>query len=537
MIAAADWRFLLPMPEGGRFARLVLLGAPDDLQDHITGICPADEVTTRLPDDGSASAVVVLPGARVTALELARATAGGGSVYVQGRWGARHPLGGTARSVAGALSREGLTPTGVYALGMHAGLPSRFVPIDEPGALQWFLRHLYRPLDVAGWLAASTGTAAAGVAARLLRAVSPQFAVTAVASRARCAAPRALSMIASRHGPGLATARPLLLAGGGDRVVALPFPRGHSRPSLVLKLPRLRALAARTEAEHGRAAALRASLPAALADAIPRPMELGRTGDDVFSIEEYVDGRPLLVTSGSWGAPARGRESDLRDAAEWLERFHLATLRERRPWGDAETGEWVEEPFDRFHRALGATDADRRLRDAALEHARSVHGAMLPIVCRHRDYTVWNVMRSRSGLAVIDWEGARPGPALCDLLHLATSWHVAVNGMSYPRGEARAVRELFLSPRPADPHRTFVDAIVDRYLSRLGMDGRLTPILLLYHCLELALRRIEQLRDHGEAPSDARQVNPARALIQLLADRRTELLRDRTSPHVAPTSG
>ena len=45
---------------------------------------------------------------------------------------------------------------------------------------------------------------------------------------------------------------------------------------------------------------------------------------------------------------------------------------------------------------------------------------------------------------MLDWEGARIGPPLSDMLHLATTWHMMVHGATSARDELASIRALFL---------------------------------------------------------------------------------------------
>jgi len=213
----------------------------------------------------------------------------------------------------------------------------------------------------------------------------------------------------------------------------------------------------------------------------------------------------------------RRRLSDLRLAAEWLGSFHVATTRERRRWGARENEEWLASYFSRYADAYGESSAERALRSRAIAEAERVAGVSLPIVWQHRDFAVWNLARAGDSLAVLDWEGARLGPPLCDLLHLVTTWDTVIRR---PTGQAQELHHLdaLLLRDPGDePYRRAARGAIERYMARLDLDARLFPILLLHHRLELAVRRADQIVDQGLAPANPRAGNAWVGAVERLA--------------------
>ena len=213
----------------------------------------------------------------------------------------------------------------------------------------------------------------------------------------------------------------------------------------------------------------------------------------------------------------RRRLADLRLAAEWLASFHVATTRERRLWGARETEEWVSSWFARYADAYGESPAERALRSRAIAEAERLAGLPVPVVWQHRDFAVWNLARSGDSLAVLDWEGARPGPPLCDLLHLVASWDIAIRRPAAQKEELENLDALLLRDPGDDPYRRAARGEIEHYLSRLDIDARLFPILLLHHRLELAVRRGDQIVDQGLAPVEPRADNVWVAGVERLA--------------------
>src|SRR6478672_10860387 len=98
----------------------------------------------------------------------------------------------------------------------------------------------------------------------------------------------------------------------------------------------------------------------------------------------------------------------------------------------------------------------------ALAHAQSIAGEAVPVVWQHRDYAVWNLARSGDELAVLDWEGARPGPPLCDMLYLATTWDIAIRRPARLEEEVANLGALFLDPPGDDVYRVAARAAIRR---------------------------------------------------------------------------
>jgi aminoglycoside phosphotransferase (APT) family kinase protein len=111
----------------------------------------------------------------------------------------------------------------------------------------------------------------------------------------------------------------------------------------------------------------------------------------------------------------------------------------------------------------------------------------LPIVWRHRDFTPWNLFRAGNEIHVVDWEGLRPGPALCDLLHFVMHWHEQARRVS---GRA-ALHDLFVAPRPG-PAAAAAREEIANYCRQLEIDLRFVPLLLLHTRLEIVARRTER---------------------------------------------
>ena len=512
---AADWRFLLPRPASGRFDRLVVLGASPAMLRELARGELAREVSTALPHDGSASAVVVLPGAAAAPAALVAALRDDGAVYVEvdrRRAGQRRA---SPRRVARALAEAGIAVQGVYAVERTGPASSRFLAVDDPAPMRWFLRDVYRPMTATQWAAGAVKWALLRAAPHG-RALQPALRAFGVVGTVGGAAPP-LALHALPRSVTVAARAPLALIGdGGDRVVVLPFAPGDPRPTIVVKVPRRAALGDRTTNEQARMEELRASLPHELARAIPEPLGLVHEGELLCATERALRGRMLLSSSGSWGTSRRRRLTDLRIAGDWLADFHAAALVERRRWSARESTDWIDALFDRYDLVYGLEPAERRLRAMAHDYGASLAGVAIPVVWSHRDFAVWNLARDGNRLAVLDWEGARIGPPLCDMMHLVTTWHMVAQRSHAAEMEVESFRRVFVEPDPRDRDASAAVDAVRRYVRRLALDDRLVPILALHHRLELVVRRADQRAAQGAPERHSRADNPWTGAITVL---------------------
>ena len=365
---------------------------------------------------GEADAVAVLRGARVSPAEAVRCLAPGGWLYWESddRRSLWSPWAVPGRAVK-RLRACGLHIAGVWAVWPSFERHEAYVPTER---LRWFGRTLHPSLALRLF--------------PLKGAVLTRF-------------------FAILAGPG-DLPRPVLLSHGAERAILLA--------DRILKVPRSPAFNLKTAREQDALARIRSRLDPETARALPEPLGLMRFGDVVAGVESCAPGRPLT----------RGSEADLRLAAEWLTRFHLQTLLRREPWDGRE----ISEAFAAFQE----TPEEQKLFDLALARSHELKGVPFPIVWRHRDFTPWNLLRQGRHLSVIDWEGAQPGLALCDLLHFISHWDELAAGAVAPGDRLRA----FSLGAPASRRQ------VSRYCERLGIDPRFIPLLLVYTRVEIALR-------------------------------------------------
>ncbi len=183
---------------------------------------------------------------------------------------------------------------------------------------------------------------------------------------------------------------------------------------------------AHLESYLGFVARLAASTP--LRGALPRPLRAlsGRFGaedaDHVYALFEFVEGRTV--------GDAPLTDAEARQLGRLLALLHLQGTRllpegcpredfglpyaDRLPAlvGEALRASGAEEYPARF------ADLLTRFMERAGERATAFGNADLPLVACHTDMHGHNLMRTKAGLVLLDWEGLRAAPAEADLFML-----------------------------------------------------------------------------------------------------------------------
>jgi aminoglycoside phosphotransferase (APT) family kinase protein len=520
-VSACDWRYLMRAPDSGRFSHVSLPGSSEADRAAARDAGVAKHVSAELPAEASADAVVVRSPVRVAMKDVARALTRTGTAYVEVDRSIFASRRRTPRAVARACEQSGLAHVCVYALIGNFRSPRALIPIGGLAPFRWYLDTLVRSATPAGMALEGALRMLLPRGPEAVAAFCPRFVV--VASRAEpdlAAAP----MLALELASGIETYRSsevLFLLAGGDRVVALPFSGQREVPDAVIKIPRAPALVQRTTDDHAALRSVRARLSRTLLDSVPVPLGAKSVAGAHAATESVVNGASILRTSGRWRAPTARRLDDLHRSAVWLADMHRATEARRARWND-HGAELLRDLTERYRAAFGRRDDEEALFGHAARYSDQMGAAELPIVLRHGDFNPWNVVRDGDRIGVVDWEGAREGPALIDLLQFCTNWYDAVRGALREEAKWAHYPALFVG-RSADGLIVGARRIIDAYLSRVGMKRSLMPPLLLASWLDLALSRERQRRDHGGEAGDPRVANRAIPFIGILAAQRERL--------------
>jgi aminoglycoside phosphotransferase (APT) family kinase protein len=496
---------------------MVLLGGPSGLAARLVELGAARRVSRSIPNEGSADALVVLHDAHVGLEHAASCLVPGGALYSEIDRRSLRLLGSTPGRLRHSLLKRGLIMTGIYAVSPHFDRCEMYLPLDVPGALRWYVTTIYRASRPVQWALEHALRLLTGFRSDRFAILAPYCAVTAVAGEALEGLPSVLSLpslpgVLQRH-----DLRPLALTDAGNRVTVLPFTPGGASPLAVLKIPKHAGFNSRTENEQAILTQIRSLLDAEMRSTVPEPLGMAAFGDINVAVESYIRGHALLRSCGRWSTPVGQKIEDLELAVAWLGKFHTQAQVWRRPWAEAELREWVENPWAVYRQQFGVRRDEESLFTCCQARARLLVGAPLPIVWHHRDFNIWNVYRAGREVSVIDWEGGRHGPPLCDLLLFLTNWVNAVRGLRGDSERMQGFRETFCQDSDGSRISEAVHASIERYVARLAIDRGFLPLLLVHTWVELALRRFDQQRLLGELRPDAGEGNYAVKYVRELA--------------------
>jgi thiamine kinase-like enzyme len=509
-----DWRFLLAIPDDGPFDNLLLMGGDPSVADAAVASGLARSVHRRFDPAVTYDGAALLEGADIPLAMLAACLERDAPVYVEiSRRRRLWPI-MTAGRLERALRRAGLRPTGLFWARPSGAGYRMFLPVEAPGALTWYVATQLTRRTPAHTLAGIGLGMLARLGSGWLGLVVPHLAVTAVAQATNDPSADSLGLLSALGElPSVVEpihdARAILLAGGqGDwsRVVLLPFARAAVWPAVVLKVPRLATLNDWTEHEQATLLRVRHGLGAERSRSLPDPRGTVTWRGLSVACESYVSGRSLASVDASWRRSHADRERDLRHAVEWLAEFH-ASIRPEDAMGESKHAVALGDLLAAYEQAFRTSASEQRLFDAARAEASAHGGIRLPTVWQHADFGPWNVIRSARGLKVLDWENARPGPALADLLYFTTHWLHTVRGHSEGPAATMDVRELFLDRSTAAKDVHAARSAMDGYLARLHVDGRWIGLMLVYTFVEQAVERTIRLRTIRQVPDDPRAEN------------------------------
>jgi len=525
---AADWRFLLPHPLGKRHERLVVLGGPAGIAARAHALNLATVVQTECPPNDSADLVVARHDATDKIDRIARMVAPAGCLYLEVDRGLRGYHATSYNRVRRTLTASGLSILQAYAVEGEFGSQSALIPIDSAAALRWHAG--MPPRTRQEWVSMQIRWAAAHLFSPTKTILSRRFAIVAVAGDMPDPSPsvfRDRGLLQSLN-VDPSDLRGAMITRGRDRVILVPFSKRTGAALAVVKVSKHPSFNQRTVNEHVWLETLCRRYSEAFVRALPQPLALLTKGDLAISVQSFVPGRLLSRLARGPVRTLNRRVSDLSLAMDWLIRMHVATETARTPWDDSAHQRWVETPFAALTLAAAISPAERALLDATRQRSLDLRGAALPTVCQHRDLNIWNVVRERDAIGVLDWEGAIDGLPLCDAFQLVTSWLQAV---AFPRrfdGETLALKSIF-TEQPG--RRRAVEAAVgaiDHYLRGMRFDPRFVPVLLVALRAELVLRRAEQKRLLLDGT--ALDVEPEYAAFKMLAEECDAVFERRWAP-------
>jgi hypothetical protein len=513
----ADWRFLLPTPPSGRFRHLVVLGSTPQFRAQLLELGVAVRVDGDLPADHRVDAVVVLHHAFRDIPRAAAAVETGGVFYCEVDRRQPRAMTWSPRRVNRMLGRAGLTSRGIWWVIPGFDDSKRFVPLDAPSAVAWYLDAVYPRSSARRALLVAAVRAWTRASSHRFCPLAPSFSVVAVAPPLALTAPSVLRDFRPVGAHCDPDTRVALITSGqddGSRVVMVPFDANGS-PTAVVKVARLPSFNDHTVREQATMVMLRSRLDHAMLETVPTPLGSGFWNGCAVAAETFAPGPTCVVSSGAWGIPARRRLEDLRLATDWLVEFNKRWEVARPNWCEAQTRRCLEHPLRAYEQAWQTTVAERRLFARMRDEARMLFGAVLPVVLLHKDFGPWNVHRGRR-LTVIDWEFAgsdpldRAGPAGLDLVYFVVHWLHVVRRLKRDRDKDLAFEELFLSPKPrADALRA--RQALGSYVRRLGIDRRFLPLLVALTWIGHAIDRAGR----GTDPAGAR--NRYAEYVDLLA--------------------
>jgi hypothetical protein len=522
LLRQTDWRFLLPNPEGEAWDHIVLLGSSPELARLITESGIARRVSSEIPAERCADAVVVLHRGAVSLETAVACLLPGGALYAEMR-GSRF-LPRSPGAIDRSLRRLGLTQVRTYWVRPSLARREAYLPLDGPGPVSWYVENVLSEKSLARRSAGTWLRLATKLGPGLRQRLVNDFAVTAV-SREDAGPPSLLG-----H-PGLPSGlrRPgqrLLVLTGGDprdvyrRVVLLPFGPDAGEPDLVIKLWRSPDRNDDSVDEQSTLTAIRSNRVGAESPSVPAPLGLFRWGRLSAGVETYCSGRTFGVSNSRWGRPRRRKVEDLEHVLAGFTELSRRIVIRREPWSAADMSTRVEGVLQAYEAEFLTTPGERRLFDAVRTRSESLLGSSLPIVWSHPDLGPSNVLIRSNGITIIDWAKAAPGLPLLDVFYFVL---ISCFDICHARDEDARLgvfRRLFLGSHLRDRMAGVVRGGLESCLEAMDADRRFFPILLVLLWASRSLGRLERSRavNRGEEGINPKVGNPYPSYVRVLGE-------------------
>ena len=485
-----DWRFLLPVTGWPR-GRIALVGADDDVVDAARRIRFADQVDARLDPSafGQYDVIAVFgDGEAVDPTVVSGLLAPEGAVWWEvDRRRRGHRL-RTPQRLAGDLTRAGLHVVAAYGLRPAPERCELYVPLDRSRALAWYLDAVYAPVSPVQRAGAALLRVTTGLHGPAVAPFVPFHAVIA------SAAPPPHLTVGELVDSSLE--RTAVISHGGSRAILLGFDDDHPAPRVVVKVPTQPAGDARTSHEYAAVRDVRKLPDAAVAAAVPAA--IGLLADPPGMVQAAAPGRSLSRLTALRSRSLADKSHDLQMVGDWLGRLHRWHVDGDRHTWDGSRHESVVERCEAYATRFGLEPHEQRLFARTVERSEDLLGAPVPTVWEHGDLTVWNVFRDGDRVHVLDWEGARPGLPLADLLRFVTHWHeLALRCRT--RAQGAAALAALVTPTTTRRATTAARDVVDGYCASLGLPPELEDVLHVSGWAEIAVRRDDHRREHALA--------------------------------------
>ena len=467
---SADWRVLLPAPPEGTFSSLLLLGGNRELAALLVAVGVARRVFLEIPSDSRIDAVVRVAGAGAASPDdVLPCMLPDSAIYWELDQDSRLWLQPRLRRIRERLQRAGFDSWALYEGSPNFHDAEAYRPVDAGNAEHWYRNQRERrPGLSAPWAPRRPPSRYAFIVAR-------------GNSWERSSSAGILQRLPSGVLPSASRVLVVRRRGRRDRnrrLIVFAFSSSEPEPVGILKISRTAEDRSRIEAEQRALVAIRANIEPGMQASLPMPLGCFEAGTSLVGVETCLGGRQRAR-----GLSERRRQLEL--AASWIADFHRQTEVSRDAWGPGEVEKWIARPIAEYRKKFGAGDREHRLFEALLGRGRALLGQSLPLVWRHGDFNESNIFFAAQSLRVVDWEAARIGLPLFDLLYFATNWIFRTERLTDPADRLRRFKRVLVERGDAgDETSRFVWKALDGYLAKLAIDRRFVALLIGLHSFE-----------------------------------------------------